>query len=234
MLRIYLHSGHLDTLNPGNLMATLDIAYVKQEAWSDYTVALALNGTGAVQSDTITGYPRWAGSLWDLVARALTRVLYRKDQAPASPQPDRRCAYATRLCAVIEKSTGGMRGAQLATVEISQVGNQRGVYTALFKEDIMGDRASSFSYGLKSLLPADLLLRAICWTYFEQDVLADRPALVLPASVKIDGVELFDANALREPAKTGFNRYRGANFPTTQAPAPMAKAEDYVAFLMRG
>lgn len=234
MLRILLHSGHLATRNPGNLMATLDIAYLKQEAWSDYSVALSLKGTGTVEADEITGYPRWAGSLWDLVARALTRVLYRKDQAPASPAPDRRCAYATRLCAVIEKSTGGMRGAELATVEISQVGNQRGVYTALFKEDILGDRAASFSYGLKSLLPADLLLRAICWAYFDKDILGDRPALILPASVKIDGVDTFDVNALPEPAKTGFRRHRGANFPSTQEPSQTAKAEDYVAFLMRG
>lgn len=234
MLRVLLHSGHLTTRNPGNLMATLDIAYRKQEAWSDYTVAFSLKGTGTVETDEVNGYPRWAGSLWDLVARALTRVLYREDQAPTSPKPDCRCAYATRLCAVIEKSTGDMRGAELATVEISQLGNQRGVYTAIFKEDIVGDRAASFTYGLKSLLPADLLLRAICWTYFDKSVLGDRPALILPAAVKMNGIELFDANALPEPAKTGFRRHRGANFPATQGPAQMARAEDYVAFLMRG
>ena len=234
MLRLFLHSGHLNTMNPGNLMATLDIAYSKQEAWADYTVALALKGTGSAQSDAITGYPRWAGSMWDLVARALTRILYRADQAPASPTPDRRCAYATRLCGVIEKSTGDERGIQLATVEISQVGNQRGVYTAIFKEDIMGDRAASFTYGLKSLLPADLLLRAICWAYFDKDVLGDRPALILPPSVKMNGVDLFDANALPEPARTGFDRHRGRNFPTAEAPTQTAKAEDYVSFLMRG
>ena len=35
-------------------------------------------------------------------------------------------------------------------------------------------------------------------------------------------------------AKTGFARHRGQNFQATSAPAQMAKAEDYVAFLMRG
>ncbi|MEI6783746.1 MAG: hypothetical protein WCQ21_22875 [Verrucomicrobiota bacterium] len=197
MLRVLLHSGHLTTRNPGNLMATLDISYLKQEAWSDYSVAFSTKGTGTVETDQIAKYPRWSGSVWDLVARALTRILYRADQAPASPTPDRRCAYATRLCAVVEKSTGDSRGVELATVEISQVGNQRGVYTAIFKEDIMGDRSASFSYGLKSLQPADLLLRAICWTYFDKDVLGGRPPLILPPSIVINDVELFDANALR-------------------------------------
>jgi hypothetical protein len=234
MLRVLLHSGHLSTRNPGNLMATMDIAYTKQEAWADYSVAFSLKGTGAVLPDEILGYPRWAGSVWDLVARGLTRILYREDQAPASPVPDRRCAYATRMCAVVERSSGGSRGVQLGTVEISQVGNQRGVYTAIFKEDILGDRGASFTYGLKSLVAPDLLLRAICWAYFDKDVLGARPALILPASIKINGVDQFDANALPEPAKTGFARHRGQNFPATCAPAQMAKAQDYVAFLMRG
>jgi hypothetical protein len=172
--------------------------------------------------------------VWDLVARALTRILYRADQAPPSPTPDRRCAYATHLCAVVEKSTQDCRSVELATVEIAQVPQQRGVYNVLFKEDILGERSASFSYGLKSLLAPDLLLRAICWAYFGKDTLGERPALILPASVKINGVDLFDANALPEPAKTGFHRYRGGNFPAANAPAQMAQAEDYVSFLMRG
>ena len=96
MLRVLIHSGHLGTRNPGNLLATLDIAYQRQDAWSDYTVAFSHKGTGSVETDEVKQYPRWAGSMWDLVARALTRILYRKDQAPPSPTPDRRCAYATK------------------------------------------------------------------------------------------------------------------------------------------
>src|SRR5665647_1422294 len=124
MLRLYIHSGHLDGRNPGNILATLDIAYANQAAWSDYTVGFSLKGVGDTKSDTIKEYPRWAASVWDLVARALTRILYREDNAPESPKPDRRCAYATKLCAVIEKSTGSERGVELATVEIAQLGKQ--------------------------------------------------------------------------------------------------------------
>ena len=56
-------------------------------------------------------------------------------------------------------------------------------------------------------------------------------AALQSANVSID---LFDANALPEPAKTGFDRHRGGSFPLANALPPMAKAEDYVDFLMRG
>lgn len=232
MLKVYIHAGDLRERNEGNVLAILDIAYLKQEAFSDYAVGFAMKGVGAVEPDRIERYPRWAGSLWDLVARGLTRILYRADQAPPVVKPDRRCAYATRLCASIEKSTSTDRGIELGTAEIHQVPGQRGHYTAVFREDILGERGAAFTYGLKSLNPADLLLRAICWAYFEQDVLGPRPSLILPPAMKIDGVEQFDVNALTEPAKTGFLRFKGSYAMT--APEPMAKAEDYVRFLMRG
>lgn len=232
MLKVYIHAGDLRERNEGNVLAILDIAYAKQEAYSNYAVGFAWKGVGAVQQDSLTDYPRWAGSLWDLVARGLTRILYRADQAPPTATPDRRCAYATRLCAFIEKSTSSDRGIELGTVQIHQVPGQRGTYTAIFKEDILGDRTASFTYGLKSLNPADLLLRAICWAYFDQDVLGPRPSLILPASIKMDGIDKFDVNALAEPAKTGFQRFMGSY--AMNAPQTLAKADDYVRFLMRG
>lgn len=234
MLKVTIHSGNLADRNPGNQLARLDIAYAKQEAFADYALAFSLKGVGEVAPDQVSGYPRWAGSLWDLTARAMTRILYRADEAPCSGTPDRRCAYATRLCAVVEKSTRADRGIELATAEIAQLGNQRGTYTATFKEDILGPRTAQFSYGLKSLNPADLLLRAICWTYFSQDVLGPRPTLILPATLRIDGVDQFPVDALAEPARTGFQRYRGDNSLVKTPLAPLAKAEDYVKFLMKG
>jgi hypothetical protein len=234
MLRVLIHSSDLAGRNPGNIVATLDIAYADQAAWSNYTVGFSLKGVGETQPDTVREYPRWAASVWDLVARALTRILYREAIAPESPKPDRRCAYATKLCAVLEKSTESERGVELATVEIAQVGTRRGEYTAIFREDILGERGASFTYGLKSLLPADLLLRAICWAYFDKGVLGPRPALVLPATIEVDKVHVFDANALPEPARTGFHRYRGGNYPTTEPLTSMAKASDYELFLRKG
>jgi hypothetical protein len=234
MLKVYIHAGDLKGRNAGNQLAVLDIAYAKCEALADYIVALSLKEVGEVAPDMVTSYPRWAGSLWDLVARALTRVLYRADQAPPTRRPDKRCAYATRLCVAIQRATLDGSGVELGTAEIAQVEGCRGTYVARFEEDIMGVHVATFSYGLKSLNPVDLALRAMCWALYNKDVLGRMPSLILPPTMSVEGVDRFHIEALTEPAKTGFQRYRGACFPTTHAPDPLPKAEDYVKFLMRG
>lgn len=234
MLRVHLHTGDLDGRNTANQLAVIDIAYAKKEALADYLVGMTLRGQGEVEPDTVLRYPRWSASLWDLVARALTRLLYRTNQAPTSERPDKRCAYATRLCAVIERSTLDGAGVELGTARIFQKEGQRGHYTAVFNEDINGRHVGHFTYGSKRLDAVDLLLRAICWALFDKDTLGPYPALILPPTLQIDGVDRFHVEALTEPARTGFERYRGANFPTMQAPEPLAKAQDYVSFLMRG
>jgi hypothetical protein len=228
MLRVHLHSGPLSTRKTSNRLAVIDIAYASKSAFSDYMVAMSMAGVGEVAPDTVARYPRWSGSLWDLTARACTRLLYRADQAPAMAPPDRRCAYATHLCAFIERATLTDQGIELGTAEISQSARARGTYTATFDEDILGKRSAQFAYGLKSLNPVDLLLRAICFAYFGQDTLAPRPKLILPATMRIDGVDMFDVVGLAEPARTGFLRHRVAT------DEPMAKADAYAAFLMKG
>lgn len=228
MLRVYLHTGSLAQRSPSNQLAVLDIAYARQGAFSDYLVAMSLSGTGEVPPDRLEKYPRWSASLWDLTARALTRILYREDQAPPLATPDRRCASASRLCASIERATLTDKGMQLGTAEIAQVPGQRGAYTVQLTEDILGPRSAGFSYGLKSLNPADLLLRALCFTLFNQDRLGPRPRLILPATLRLEGVDCFDVASLGEPARTGFLRFKEVLLE------PMAKADDYATFLTRG
>ncbi|WP_287924901.1 hypothetical protein [Diaphorobacter sp.] len=233
MLRVYLHTGDLKDRCPANQMAVIDIAYAKKEALADYLVGMNLRGHGEVEPDYVLRYPRWSASLWDLVARALLRLLYRANQAPASAKPDKRCAYATRLCAVIERATLEGGGVILATGTIAQLDGQRGHYTAILDEDISGQHVGHFVYGTKRLNMADLLLRAICAALTGTDTLGPYPALILPPTMQIDGEDRFHVEALTEPAKTGFQRYRGINFPTADAPEPLVKAQDYVNFLMR-
>ena len=234
MLKVYLHAGRLTERNEGNVLAVLDIAYAKQAPLSDYAIALTQKGIGERPPEMLHNYPRWSGSLWDLVARAMTRILYHANQAPASRRPDKRCAYAIGLCAVIERATGRGHGVELAAAEVTMKPNQRGHYSVWLDEDIMGRREAEFSYGVKCLDPVDLLLRGICWALYRQDILGRPPKLILPTTIRIDGQEQFHVDSLEEPARTGFQRYRGMNFPTAEAPEPMAKAEDYVRFLMRG
>jgi hypothetical protein len=233
MLKVALHAGVLKTRAHSNELGVLDIAYRKQEALAEYLVALSLRQAGELEPAIVSSYPRWSASVWDLVARALTRVLYKDDQAPSAGTPDKRCAYATRICASIELQTAADRGRELGSVEIAQRGKQRGLYTAAFTEDILGERTVDFEYGQKALNPADLLLRAICWALYGADVLGPRPKLILPPTMAVAGVDRFHIEALAEPAKTGFVRHLALRFPTAQ-PEALPKAEDYVSFLMKG
>lgn len=234
MLRISIHSSDAKGINAGNQLAQLDIAYARQAPVADYVVGIAIRGVGEVEPDKVLNYPRWAGSVWDLVARALTRLLYRADEAPPGRTPDRRCAYTTKLCAIVERVSPEGPYAEVANVEILQAGGKRGMYLARFEEDILGKREATFAYGLKSLSYPELLLRAICHAYFGKDTLGPRPALILPPTMKVNSEEVFDVESLREPARTGFLRYRGFYYPRAEAMNPLVSSQTYVDFLSRG
>jgi len=231
MLSVQIHAGLLADRTAHNQLGSMDIAYQKKAPLSDYLAALTLRQAGELEPRVVSNYPRWSGSLWDLVARALTQALYKDDVAPAAAKADRRCAYATKLSVVVQGSTLYELGRQLATAEIVQQGT-RGQYTATFKEDILGERIAQFEYGCKALNPADLLLRAICHALFGKDTLAKRPSLILPPSMLIEGKERFDIEALSEPARTGFSRFR-AKIAPLEMPEAMPLAAQYVHFLLK-
>jgi hypothetical protein len=230
MLRVSIHAGLLAERTPFNQIGTLDIGYHARGALADYIVALQLMHKGELEPAFVRQYPRWSGSVWDLVARALGAVLYRDKEVPAVARVDKRCAYATKLCAVIQESSAEGLGRQIAQVEILQPGRERGQYVATFDEDILGPRTAEFAYGCKVLNVADLLLRAICYAWWGKDVPGEPPGLILPAAVAMEGALRFDLRSLPEPARTGFTRHRANQLPLAK-PEPLPKAEDYVAFL---
>lgn len=231
MLKVYVYAGDLASSNPGKHLVVMDIAYAKKNYLSDYAVAMSIRGTGEVQPDIVKSYPRWSSSLWDLVARALTRILYRADQAPELATADKRCAYATKICARIERATLTGRSVELATAEIAQIPKKRGTYHVKFWEEIQGTFEAELVYGLKSLNPADLLLRSICKALFGKDTLGPKPILMLPPTINVDGVDRFHMESLREPAKTGFLRYRANGTTGDTAVDPMPRVDDYARFL---
>jgi hypothetical protein len=233
MLKVFIHSGTLDTRKLGNQLATLDIAYAKRDLLADYMVAMNIKGVGEVPPDTVLSYPRWSASLWDLVARALTRILYRADQAPPTQSVDRRCAYATKMCFVVERATMDDQGLVLATGEIVQMEGKRGHYVVNLEEDILGRHSATFTYGMKTLQHTDLVLRALCWALYGKDTLGKRPALLLPSTMKVGGVDRFHIDALPQPARTGFDRYR-APLGIATAPDPMPTVDAYASFLKAG
>lgn len=232
MLKVSIHAGLLAELQPESCVGVLDIAYRKRHALADYAVAMQLAGVGEMPPATVSAYPRWSGSLWDLVARAITQVLYQSDVAPPAPKVDKRCAYTKKLCAVIHSATLEGPGRRLATFEIQQSGRVRGEYRAVFWEDILGEREASFEYGTKNLNFGDLMLRAICHSLWQRDTLGPKPSLILPGVLKLDGEEdTFQLEALPEPALTGFKRYCATKEPKAAIDAlPPAKA--FTRFLM--
>lgn len=183
MLKVFIHAGTLDTRCVGNQLAILDIAYAKRGYLADYIVAMSIKGQGEVAPDMVLAYPRWSASLWDLIARALTRVLYRNDQPPPAGPVDRRCAYATKLCVVVERATLDDQGMVLATGEIVQIEGKRVHYVVNLEEDILGRHSATFTYGKKSLQHSDLVLRALCWALYQRDTIGKRPALLVPPTM---------------------------------------------------
>jgi hypothetical protein len=232
MLKVSLHAGLLAELKPESRVGVLDVAYRKRDALADYHVAMQLEGVGELTPAMVTAYPRWSGSLWDLVARALTRVLYQSDIAPPVQKVDKRCGFTKKLCGVMHSATLDGAGRRLATFQIQQSGRVRGEYRAVFWEDILGERVASFQYGTKNLNFGDLLLRAICNSLWQKDTLGPKPSLILPGVLRLDGKEdAFQLEALAEPALTGFKRYCATKDPKGAIEAlPPAKA--YVQFLM--
>jgi len=232
MLKISIHSGVLEDRCYANQLAVLDIGYSKRAALADYTVVLSMRNIGEIAPAKVLAYPRWSASLWDLVARALGQALFRKDEIPSAGKADKRCAYATRICATIERIRATDRGVELGTVQILQKGRQRGLYTADFTEDIVGSRSVEFEYGCKQLNPCDLLLRAICWSLFGTDVLGPKPALIVPTPIRLEGADRFHLESLTEPAKTGFRRFL-STLETADPPAlhDLPRADAYVQFL---
>ena len=229
MLHVTVHIGELEARSLHNQLLSLDIAYDKVEALASYLVAM-LPRQGSEMAGHLRDYPRWSGSLWDLVARAIAQVVYPNQAIPPAIKPDRRCAYASRICVAVEAEDMGSRGRLLANAEIAQLEGQRGFYRAVFSEDILGERSAEFAYGSKRMDYADFVMRAICWALYDQDTLGPRPKLLLPQTMTANGVECFDVQGLAEPARTGFTRYLARKYPT-QAPAALARADDFVAFL---
>ena len=68
------------------VLATADIARVKSGAHADYEVVLHDEVLGDIGAATVHEYPRFAASVWDLVARGIAAALAGKEELPPRPQ----------------------------------------------------------------------------------------------------------------------------------------------------
>lgn len=231
MLKVTIHAGLLNERRAENVLATVDIAYAVKGPLADYLIAATVIRQGERAPQVLRNYPRWSGSLWCLTAHAIATSLYGAAKVPSSEKPDKRCAYATKLCAVIEQRTKDEGSTELGKAEIWQQGPTRGTYTVKLDEDILGAREARFEYGCKRLEPLDLVMRALYWTLFGQDTPGDRPKLILPTTITVGNEKRFDVASLEEPARTGFRRYMAATRPNAE-PVQWALETDYVQFIL--
>ncbi|CAJ0730534.1 MAG: hypothetical protein QM625_10270 [Ralstonia sp.] len=71
------------------VLATADIARIRSGAHADYDVMLNEEVLGEVDSGTLHEYPRYAASVWDLVARGVAAALSGREELPTRPQSPR-------------------------------------------------------------------------------------------------------------------------------------------------
>lgn len=71
------------------VLATADLIRVKSGALADYSVVLRDDVLGEIGTGELNEYPRFAASIWDLVARAVAIGLAGREDLPPRPQlPD--------------------------------------------------------------------------------------------------------------------------------------------------
>lgn len=227
MLTVTLHAGEPVAACEANALGWLQIAQKARGAIVDFKTLMFVRGVGVLEQALVPEYARWSGSLLDLVARAIAVSVERVEALPLPPL-ERRCAYARRMCMLVEHQ--GMHGPRvrprLATLDIEMT--KRGVYAVRADEDILGARATKDLVYRPVRLNAWLLAAYACTAALHgTTALPPRPALMLPPTVKAeDGTACVEVAALQEPMRTGLQRWLLA---TGQAPQATLVPEETLA-----
>ena len=76
-------------VGPERKLGELHIANAGGGALADYECVLHSSDLPAPVRTRLTRYPRWSGSVWDLVARAISKALSGNERLPRRPSPMR-------------------------------------------------------------------------------------------------------------------------------------------------
>ncbi len=240
MLNVALHAGPLDTASFGNRLGWMEVAYASKPApLADYKAVLTTVDRGALPPVQIKRYPRYAASIWDLVARVLSICMTPGDQAPAEQlwpfEPATKFVpYATALSAVVELQSGGPRGGRrlLATCEITRMPGARGRYEAAFTEDCFNEiHIEPFVHRPARLDHWQLLQTALAWRLAGEETLPPRPFIFQPHPVKTDDGIKVRLDALAEPAQTCFSRWLARHGYQEAFSTGLASEKLYLEFL---
>jgi len=244
MLKVSIHAGTLDKATGFNRLAWLDIGYERLAPIADYKIFLFTRGEGAHPLAVLQNYPRWSASLWDLTYRAISLSLSPFGASPSEELPphvpvSKRCAFAGAISVLIEHLPAGgvLQRRTLATMELLQVGRQRGTYRARLTEDAFAPaELEAFVFRPHQLSAPELVARAAAgYLTGSPNTAPRRPALALPRTVMEDGVEYLPIGRLVEPARTGFRRWLEVHSEppliTEDAPSGLAPPGMYKVFL---
>lgn len=240
MLSVTLHAGRLATASFNNRLGWLEVAYASKPApLSDYKAVLTTVDHGATPPADLKRYPRYAASIWDLVARAVALCLTPAGQAPAErlwpfELATKFIPFATAVCAIVELQSAGPRGGKrlLATCEIARMPGARGRYEAVFTEDCFDEvRIGAFIHRPARLEHWRLLQTACAWRLCGEEDLPARPFIFQPDPVlSPDGVKV-RLDALAEPARTCFERWLARHGYRDALASGLAGEKHYLEFL---
>lgn len=220
MLHISTHAGPAAEVSRFNRLDWLDIGYSRMDAVADYKIVMFKIGQGAVPPVVLKNYPRWSLPLWDLTARAIALALDEPEQgaAPRDYLPEHEpvegrdpFAFAERLTCVINyRDPRGTQDTVLGSMELRQVQDRRGHYTAQLTEDLRPRMvAAEFVFKPKYLHPCELVARAalMALTGSINARLAAPTAPKVPDLKLIEGENHILIDELGEPRRTGFLRW---------------------------
>lgn len=218
MIRLQIFAGGKATASVFTRLAWLELAYHKVDAYSDYKACLFQNGKGCGPTVFIKNYPRWSSSFWDLLARAIVISLNSTTggdgeelefMPPVTVSP-KRLAFVDEVWVSVEHVSGGKVTKIRAICEMSVKRDKRkGSYVASLTDN-MGNSFEGvrFKYHTDVLIPALLVAKACCahLTGNTYDLPA-RPLLWIPKPIPDGTRKIVCVNAVKEPAKSGFNRW---------------------------
>ena len=240
MLTVSLHAGPLASAAFNNRLGWMEIAYAARPApLSNYKAVVSTSHEGASPQLMVERYPRFAGSLWDLVARVLAAYLRPADAKPQEclwpVQPSKKfIPYVTAISAVIEAlpSVKGQRARELATCEVRRRCGARGRYEATFTEDCLGEHTvNSFLFRPERMKHWELLQHALVHRLSDDGTLPARPFIFAPDGVKKDGKTFVALEHLAEPARTCFARWLVRHGHQAEFDSGLAGEQHYLDFL---
>lgn len=216
MLRVSVHAGHPSGVSRYNRSDWLDIGYERLDADAVYKIVLFQAGIGACEAVLLKGYPRWSGSLWDLVARSIAMALWPEETGqqervePAQYAEGQRIAFAKHTTAIVTHlPEQGTASREIATMLIAHSPKALGVYRASVDEDTRDRQSvSPFLFAPAVLSPIELVLRtALFMLHGSIDTLPARPPLVLPPRDEEADKKYVRLSRVTEPARTGLTRW---------------------------